>query len=681
MTTANDPMDSDEATQLEEIALASPRTKARQLAYFKRLKRTRPPLLRSHTSLSGRRLEHTFCSHCQDNIRQFFKYHSERLVRKELDVSELEKKKAETFVFFLALLQFSLCVAYGSLVRLLPNKFIFATIAVLLCIYFVSKMIAIVIFSLRMCHFQRGTKLNFEDPEKDGSKSILICVPVYNEGKSSFERMLASIVKSNYPKQKLYVMFIVDGNKSNSFQRLMSVLNNKEFEVSLKANQRILVDGIYENVGYSVFLKEENRGKRDSQWLFVEIIRNMMPEFKPNYVLFVDSDTAFESNAILNLSIILDQDELETVAGVCGKLQLSNPPFGSCTVDWRNVIFYLSTLVIVGYQHYEYHFNQIIGKKAEAAFGSVTCLPGAFSMFRSKYLEELETEMVPNHTPLRMTSQELNVMSPRSFCYLENKARRPLTLSDFFSKPTKGIIERNLYQLGEDRTLTIRFLERALYCLYEPHAIAFTECPDTLRKLMQQRRRWNNSTFVNLLLMLSRSKMWSQCRLFPVMFFSIFDLLGSYLLPANALLIISSIWSPVVDIISSIFQFDISGGQVVFWWALIAFIVTACTKVDSSYFFYMTHTLFAGIMMALSSYWLIRVNIMGIVGLFIENPESYWPELVVSMIFPSLHLAVSLPQPYMFLTVVFYYLMLPTIAVTIPIYATLNLDDFTWGNR
>lgn len=116
--------------------------------------------------------------------------------------------------------------------------------------------------------------------------------------------MLASIVKSNYPKQKLYVMFIVDGNKSNSFQRLMSVLNNKEFEgnfhiqnrmftdivcfrilVSLKANQRILVDGIYENVGYSVFLKEENRGKRDSQWLFVEIIRNMMPEFKPNYVL------------------------------------------------------------------------------------------------------------------------------------------------------------------------------------------------------------------------------------------------------------------------------------------------------------------------------------------------------------------------------------------------------------
>lgn len=70
----------------------------------------------------------------------------------------------------------------------------------------------------------------------------------------------------------------------------------------------------------------------------------------------------------------------EKVAGVCGKLVLSNFNLPKCNLEG---LFNLSASFVVGFQSYEYHFNQIIGKQAEAAFDSVTCLPGAFSMLRT----------------------------------------------------------------------------------------------------------------------------------------------------------------------------------------------------------------------------------------------------------------------------------------------------------
>jgi cellulose synthase/poly-beta-1,6-N-acetylglucosamine synthase-like glycosyltransferase len=86
------------------------------------------------------------------------------------------------------------------------------------------------------------------------------------------------------------MFFIVDGNKANSFQCLMNVLQEGKFKEKVNANERMLVHGEHRGVGYSVFLKEQNRGKRDSQWLFVEILRNMVPAFKPNYVFVRTSD-------------------------------------------------------------------------------------------------------------------------------------------------------------------------------------------------------------------------------------------------------------------------------------------------------------------------------------------------------------------------------------------------------
>ena len=39
-----------------------------------------------------------------------------------------------------------------------------------------------------------------------------------------------------------------------------------------------------------------------------------------------------------------------------------------------------------------------------------------------------------------------------------------------------NLYQRNLYELGEDRTLTIRMLEKGYKTLYDPRAVANTEC-------------------------------------------------------------------------------------------------------------------------------------------------------------------------------------------------------------
>ena len=73
----------------------------------------------------------------------------------------------------------------------------------------------------------------------------------------------------------------------------------------------------------------------------------------------MDSDTAFEPNSIHYLEETLMSDE--KIAGVCGKLTLSN--FGIHGDSFVNKLFHLTTQVIVGYQYYEYHYNQILGKR------------------------------------------------------------------------------------------------------------------------------------------------------------------------------------------------------------------------------------------------------------------------------------------------------------------------------
>lgn len=57
--------------------------------------------------------------------------------------------------------------------------------------------------------------------------NIFVCIPAYNEPPEAFERTISSIVNSRYPRDKLYMFFIVDGNRGRCFENCMTVLKEK----------------------------------------------------------------------------------------------------------------------------------------------------------------------------------------------------------------------------------------------------------------------------------------------------------------------------------------------------------------------------------------------------------------------------------------------------------------------
>jgi cellulose synthase/poly-beta-1,6-N-acetylglucosamine synthase-like glycosyltransferase len=642
----------------------------------------RPRLDRNYHEMQE---DHSYAGNVRENIKRFFKYNRSKLVREKLKVEEIEQKKARTWVLFLIIIQIIICVAYGFLITMLPQNLTTLFAAIVMGSYFFLKLGSVLGFTLqRWRKWLICCKSDYDPNDTEKYKEVFICIPSYNEGKEAFLRTIGSITNSNYPKEKLYMLFIVDGNKANSFENLMEVLLGQPWTEPVKSGTRVLESGVYAGVAWSVFLKEENRGKRDSQWLFVEIMRNLLPQFKPPFVFFVDSDTAFSPDSIRYLHDRLMSDKSQNVAGVCGQLQLSNFDYLSRESTFGQILFGLSNVFIVGFQLYEYHFNQILGKQAEAAYGSVTCLPGAFSMFRTQVLCDIEVEMdltepVDNRPK---GTENAEGMTPFSFFYLTKvKDLLPLILNDFFSKPTIGIIDRNLYELGEDRTLTVRMLEQGMTCLYEPSAIAYTECPDSIKLFMLQRRRWNNSTFINLVMMVIRPKLWTQLKTIPIMVFALFDLVGAYLMPANAVLLMIYIWDPFFQVINDLAGTDLQASEIVAWWLIVQLVVIATTNMSSSDYFYVFNTFITGVLMAASLYFFIREIIVPVFIDFKENPAFNWPLFLLTIVFITLYLAVSIPSPLMFFTSTFYYLMLPTVSITLPLYSFLHLDDFSWGNR
>jgi cellulose synthase/poly-beta-1,6-N-acetylglucosamine synthase-like glycosyltransferase len=367
----------------------------------------------------------------------------------------------------------------------------------------------------------------------------------------------------------------------------------------------------------------------------------------------------------------------EKIAGVCGKLTLSNFKFFS--KGCSNTFYFLSTMFVVGYQFYEYHYNQIVGKQSEAAYSAVSCLPGAFSVFRSSVLTNVETR-IGERVDEQLSSTVMNNMGPFSYYYFQIKQTLPLVLDDFFSKPTVGIIDRNLYELGEDRTLTIRFLQKGLKCLYEPRAVAYTECPDSIVKYFQQRRRWNNSTFVNLAAILTKGGLWCQFRTIPIQIFSFFDLFGAYILPANALLLMYVIWNPMFRWISDHTGVNINVEYVLAALLIVQALVIMTTNIATADMFYVFITFIQGLLMLAATPFFV-LFIISIIHEFESDMIGHWAPIFILALFPLMHTIMSVTLPPAFFTVIYWWAMIPTSALTLPFYSFVHLDDFSWGNR
>ncbi|KAH8889758.1 glycosyltransferase family 2 protein [Thozetella sp. PMI_491] len=374
-------------------------------------------------------------------------------------------------------------------------------------------------------------------PEKL-DKFVMCQIPAYTEDEDSLRRAIDSAARMNYDdKRKLLViicdgMIIGQGNDRPTPRIVLDILGVSEtvdpeplsFESlgeGLKQhNMGKVYSGLYEVQGHIVpFLvvvkvgkpsevsRPGNRGKRDSQMIVMRFlnrvhynlamsplelemyhqIRNIIgvnPTFY-EFMLQIDADTVVAADSATRMvSALLDDTR---IIAVCGETALTNAKASFVTMI----------------QVYEYYISHNLSKAFESLFGSVTCLPGCFSMYRIRAADSgkplfVSREIVENYATIRVDTLHM----------------------------------KNLLHLGEDRYLTTLLLK--FHSKYKTKYIfsakAWTIAPDTWTVFLSQRRRWINSTVHNLMELIPMAQLCGFC-CFSMRFVVFVDLLSTLVQP------------------------------------------------------------------------------------------------------------------------------------------------------
>ncbi|TPX07665.1 uncharacterized protein E0L32_010663 [Thyridium curvatum] len=388
---------------------------------------------------------------------------------------------------------------------------------------------------------QFGTKNMPENLDK----FIMCQIPAYTEDEDSLRRAIDSAARMRYDdKRKLLVivcdgMIIGQGNDRPTPRIVLDILGVSEtvdpeplsFESlgeGLKQhNMGKVYSGLYEVQGHIVpFLvivkvgkpsevsRPGNRGKRDSQMIIMRFlnrvhynlamsplelemyhqIRNIIgvnPTFY-EFMLQIDADTVVaQDSATRMVAAFLDDTR---IIALCGETALTNG----------------KSSIVTMIQVYEYYISHNLAKAFESLFGSVTCLPGCFSMYRIRAAETgkplfVSREVVEAYSTIRVDTLHM----------------------------------KNLLHLGEDRYLTTLLLKfhNKYKTKYIFSAHAWTIAPDSWAVFLSQRRRWINSTVHNLMELIPMAQLCGFC-CFSMRFVVFIDLLSTVVQPVTIAFIV-----------------------------------------------------------------------------------------------------------------------------------------------
>ncbi|KFY43308.1 hypothetical protein V494_02029 [Pseudogymnoascus sp. VKM F-4513 (FW-928)] len=378
-------------------------------------------------------------------------------------------------------------------------------------------------------------------------KFVICQVPAYTEGEESLRKALDSLTALQYDNKRKLICVICDGmivgggNDRPTPKIVLDILGvdpkidppalpfHSVGQSGEQLNYGKVYSGLYEFEGsvvpYIVIVKvgkeseqskskPGNRGKRDSQILLMSFLNRVHHRSPMNplelemfhqinniigvdpelyeYLFMVDADTSVREDSLNRLVAACANDA--KIAGVCGETSLENEE-----KSWWTMI-----------QVYEYFISHHLAKAFESLFGSVTCLPGCFTMYRLRTADK----------------------------------GKPLLISDAIVREyadcdVDTLHKKNLLSLGEDRFLTTLMTKHFPYMSYKfiPDAYASTAAPDTWSVLLSQRRRWINSTIHNLAELVRLREMCGFC-CFSMRFVVFIDLFGTVILPATCVYLI-----------------------------------------------------------------------------------------------------------------------------------------------
>ncbi|KAG9095195.1 hypothetical protein FS749_010895 [Ceratobasidium sp. UAMH 11750] len=415
------------------------------------------------------------------------------------------------------------------------------------CQFATKILLVLSILMVSIIGFKFIAALHFGAPRapEDHDRFVICQVPCYTEGEESLRRTIDSLAKLRYDDKRKLLFVICDGmivgsgNDRPTPRIALDILGadpNLDPEplsfLSLgdgakQHNMGKVWSGLYECEGhvvpYIVLAKvgkptersrPGNRGKRDSQMVLMHFlnkvhfnspmnpleleiyhqVKNVIgvnPTFY-EYLLMVDADTTVEPMSLNRLVSAMIHDK--KLLGVCGETSIANA----------------KQSIITMMQVYEYFISHHLAKAFESLFGSVTCLPGCFTMYR---LRSPDT-----HKPLFIAQQ---------------------IIDDYSENRVDTLHMKNLLHLGEDRYLTTLLLKH--FSNYKTQFVrdahAYTVAPDEWSVLLSQRRRWINSTIHNLAELVFLDRLCGFC-CFSMRFIVFIDLLSTVTQPVTVAYIV-----------------------------------------------------------------------------------------------------------------------------------------------
>ena len=460
------------------------------------------------------------------------------------------------------------------------------------CLFAQYILLAISILLASVIGFKFFAALQFgrKNVPENLDKFVICQVPAYTEDEDSLRRAIDSAARMKYDdKRKLLVvvcdgMIIGQGNDRPTPRIVLDILGVSETvdpeplsfeslgEGMKQHNMGKVYSGLYEVQGHIVpFLvvvkigkpsevsRPGNRGKRDSQMVIMRFlnrvhynhpmtplelemhhqIRNIIgvnPTFY-EFMLQIDADTVVAQDSASRMVAAFLHDT--RLIGLCGETALSNAKASFTTMI----------------QVYEYYISHNLTKAFESLFGSVTCLPGCFTMYRIRAAETgkplfVSREVIESYSNIRVDTLHM----------------------------------KNLLHLGEDRYLTTLLLKHhpKYKTKYTFYAHAWTIAPDSWSIFMSQRRRWINSTVHNLVELIPLQQLCGFC-CFSMRFVVFLDLLSTIIQPVTVayivyLIVLVSIGKAVVPLIAFVLLGAIYGLQAIIFilrrkWEMIGWMI------------------------------------------------------------------------------------------------------------
>jgi hyaluronan synthase len=235
--------------------------------------------------------------------------------------------------------------------------------------------------------------------------SVTVVIPAFNE-EEHIERTLVNALESSYPAELIEFIAVNDGSTDHTLERM--------HDVRERYPELVVID------------PGRNQGKREA---LAEGIRRARGEV----VVFVDSDSFIEPDAVRCLVDGLSDPE---VAAVCGHCEVEN--------KWTNTLCKMQAV--------RYYISFRIMKAAESVFGKITCLSGPLSAYRkSALLDIMDAWLNQTFMGVRAT-------------------------------------------FGDDRSLTTMLMRRHKV-IYDSRARTSTIVPEGYRQFLKQQMRWKRSWF------------------------------------------------------------------------------------------------------------------------------------------------------------------------------------------